>query len=263
MIIRETGNLKYFTFNSFPQNELFHGIFTRRGGVSPSSFSSLNVGETAGDTRENVTENRRRIFEVFNQMPESIYDVWQIHSSNVVYAPCPRGLENEHFRGDAIITDARDVTLFMQYADCVPILIYDPSKKAIALIHAGWQGTVKRVVQNTVKYLIEHFSSDPKELIAGIGPSIGPDHYEIKTDVVMEVQKQLSEFHDEIIGYTNGKTYFNLWRANELLLKQSGVEKIEIAEICTACNLDDWFSYRLEGKKSGRFGVVFGLHKEN
>jgi len=259
MKVNKSGTLKYLSFESFPEDKLFHGIFTRHGGVSPETFSSLNVSGMAGDSRENVIENRSRILNVFNRPLNTIYDVWQIHSGNVVYTNSPRGLDNKHTQADAIFTNSKNVSLFMQFADCVPILIYDPEHNVIGIIHAGWQGTVKRIVQNSIQFLIDQFSSDPQKLFAGIGPSIGPDHYEVGPDVIFEVEEKLNEIQTDVIKTVSGHAYFDLWQTNRLLLSQIGVKNIEIAEICTACNLDDWYSYRLEGKKSGRFGVVFGL----
>ena len=261
MLVKQSGTLKYLSFESFPDDNLFNGIFTRHGGVSPESFSSLNVSGMAGDSRGNVIENRSRILKVFNQPLDTIYDVWQIHSGNVVFTNSPRGLENKHTQADAIFTNSKDVTLFMQFADCVPILIYDPEHNIIGIIHAGWQGTVKRIVQNSIQFLSDQFSTDPQKIIAGIGPSIGPDHYEVGTDVILEVENKLHEIQSNVIKNVNGRSYFDLWETNKLLLNQMGVNNIELAEICTACNLNDWYSYRLEGTKSGRFGVVFGFKK--
>lgn len=259
MISHDFGNLRYFTFESFPKEKIYHGIFTRSGGISPGTFSSLNVGESAGDTRENVVENRRRIFQVFDHSLDSIYDVWQIHSDQVKFTNQPRKLGSKHEQADAILTDSKGVSLFMQFADCVPILIYDPVNNIIGIVHAGWQGNVKRIVQNAVRYMIETFSSDPELILAGIGPSIGPDHYEVGKNVIIEVDEKLKDIRSEVLVTKNGKTYFDLWKSNELLLFQSGVKKIEVAGICTACNLDEWYSYRLEGQKSGRFGVFMSL----
>lgn len=259
MISNNFGNLKYFTFESFPKEKIKHGIFTRSGGISPDSFSSLNVGQSAGDSRENVVENRKRIFQVFDQSVDSIFDVWQIHSDQVKFTRLPRKSDTKHEQADAILTDSKNVSLFMQFADCVPILIYDPKNNIIGIVHAGWQGTVKRIVQNAVKYLIDTFSSDPEQILAGIGPSIGPDHYEVGNNVIIEVDDKLLEFQSEVLISKNGSTYFDLWKSNELLLRQSGLKNIEVAGICTACNLDDWYSYRIEGQKSGRFGVFMSL----
>ena len=260
MRVTEKNNLKYFQFNIFPSDRLVHGIFSRVGGVSEDSFSSLNVGGTTGDSKINVIENRNRIFNVFNKNYSSIYDVWQVHSDKVVYANSSRKDGELHLKADAIVTDSKNISLFMQFADCVPILIYDPKNNVCGIAHAGWQGTVKRIVQKTIKFMVSKFESDPNQILAGIGPSIGPDHYEVGIDVVKQVQERLGEFSKEIIVHHNLKTYLNLWLSNKLLLHQSGVTQIEVAEICTACNLEDWFSYRMEGQKSGRFGVILGLN---
>ncbi len=259
MILKNKGNLRYFTFESFPKEKINHGVFTRQGGISPDSFSSLNVGESAGDSRENVVENRKRIFQVFDKPLESVYDVWQIHSNIVSFTDKPRKPGSKHEQADAIFTNSKNVSLFMQFADCVPILILDTEKDIIGIVHAGWQGTVKRIVQNAITYMIENFACDPKDILAGIGPSIGPDHYEVGRNVILEVYDKLNEFQSEILLSRNGSTYFNLWKANEILLRQIGVNKIEVAGICTACHLNEWYSYRLEGQKSGRFGVFMGL----
>ena len=259
MVTNESNKLKYYTFENFSPDKLNHGIFTRHGGISPDSFSSLNVGESAGDTRENVLENRKRIFKTFDRSLLSIYDVWQIHSDEIVYTKNPRPSGAKHIKADAILTDSKKVSLFMQFADCVPILVYDPHKNLIGIIHAGWQGTIKRIVQKTIQFMQENFHCKPEDIIAGIGPSIGPDHYEVGKNVVIEIEDKLSELTAEVLSNNNGKFYFDLWKANRLLLEKSGVVKIETAEICTACNLQDWYSYRCEGQKSGRFGVFFGL----
>ncbi|HSM24569.1 MAG TPA: peptidoglycan editing factor PgeF [Anaerolineaceae bacterium] len=259
MIVTEKNNLKFLQFNNFPSDKLTHGIFTRAGGVSDQSYSSLNVGGTTGDSRINVVENRNRIFEVFDKPYSSIYDVWQVHSEKVVYANAPRKEGESHLKADAIITDAKNVSLFMQFADCVPILFYDSQKNVCGIAHAGWQGTVKRIVQKTIRFMITKFGSDPKHILAGIGPSIGPDHYEIGNDVVKQVEEKLEEFSNQIVFHRNQKLYLDLWSANKLLLLQCGVTQIETADICTACNLGDWYSYRMEGQRSGRFGVLLGL----
>ena len=129
MILNEKGILRFLTFESFPKEKVDHGVFSRNRGISPNSFSSLNVGESAGDSRENVVENRKRIFQVFGKPVESIYDVWQIHSNFVSFSDKPRILDSEHEKADAIFTNSKDVSLFMQFADCVPILIYDSKKE--------------------------------------------------------------------------------------------------------------------------------------
>jgi YfiH family protein len=259
MFTQSELGLRYFQFNSFKRNRLKHAIFTRQGGVSPEPFLSLNVGGTTGDTRENVIENRRLIFKSMDLEFESIIDVWQVHGNHFIYTKEPRPLNFVHQPADIILTDQPGITLFMRFADCVPILLFDPVKNAIGLVHAGWKGTVLKAVETAVKNMEKLFSSQPQDIIAGIGPSIGPDHYEIGGQVVDEVKMGLNNIHNEILSIKNGKYFFDLWKANELILKSSGVVQIETARLCTVCNQNDWYSHRFEGSASGRFGVLLGM----
>lgn len=255
----DVKGLSFYQFEIFPNETIVHGIFTRKGGVSDGSFYSLNVSGSAGDNHANVVENRKRITSVFDRPYHSIYDVWQIHSNNIVYTNDPREVGDNHVQADAILTKSNHVSLFMQFADCVPIMVYDPIEQIIGTVHAGWQGTVKRIIQETIKFMVQKLNSKPENILAGIGPSIGPDHYEVGNNVLEMVKSNLHEFMTEVISATNGRYYFNLWEANRLLLQQCGVSQIEVANICTACHLDEWYSYRLEGQKSGRFGILLGL----
>src|SRR5690606_8995844 len=118
-LVSENG-LRYYIFDSLPEGHVQQGVFTRRGGVSPQPWSSLNLGGNSGDRREHIIENRSRIFMTINRPVNSLYDVWQVHSAHVIHADQPRGLSAEPFQADAIITANPAVTLFMRFADCVP-----------------------------------------------------------------------------------------------------------------------------------------------
>lgn len=253
----QRNELQYFQFDTLQTR---HGVFTRRGGVSPSPWGSLNVGGTVGDNLARVRENRRILFEAMDRDPQSVFDVWQVHSADVVYARAPR-LESESYRqADIILTDRPEVTLFMRFADCVPILVHDPHKGVIGVAHAGWMGTVRDVATTTIHSMSEEYGSDPADVVACIGPSIGPDHYEVGADVILQVMQKFGDDSEQLLESYNGKIHFDLWRANELLLKQAGVTQIEIARVCTACNTNDWFSHRAEKGKTGRFGALISLH---
>jgi polyphenol oxidase len=190
---------------------------------------------------------------------ESIYDVWQVHSSDIVHTEAPRPLDVEHIKADAIVTTNPEVTLFMRFADCVPVMMYDPKKKVAAIVHAGWQGTVKKIAAKTVDYLVAKFAVDPANLVAGIGPSIGPCHYQVGEEVVRAVKEQFPQDHDELIITNEGKWFFDLWRCNELQLSNNGVGSIEVARLCTACDTGTWFSHRAEKGKTGRLGAAIYL----
>ena len=251
--------LKYYKFELFDDKKIEHGIFTRHGGISQSYYHSLNVGGNNGDCRENVIENRFRLFNVIGKEVESLFDVWQVHGSEIICTDRPRPLNAEHRKADSIITNVPGVTLFMRFGDCVPILLHDPKKNVIALVHAGWPGTVLKNVILTIKEMEKKYGCDPHDLTTGIGPSIGPDHYEIREDVISKVENAFGEESTMVLNRQGSKTYLDLWKANELLLKQTGVKNIQIAAICTACNVNDWFSHRAEDGKTGRFGAVISI----
>lgn len=259
MTFCEHSGLRYFQFDLFPSDEIVHGIFTRHGGVSSQPWQTLNLGGTVGDSRDNVIENRRRIFEAVERPVESIFDVWQVHSSDVVVTERPRPLDEPHTKADAIITNRTDITLFMRFADCVPILLYDPRQRAVGIVHAGWQGTIKKIAAKTVAAMQKAFGSRPEDILAGIGPSIGPDHYEVQDDVVQPALAAFNGLAAEVLVNRRKRTFLDLWTANRLTLEACGVKSIQVAEICTACNTHDWYSHRGEAGKTGRFGTLIGL----
>ena len=263
MKFRTKNGLEYFQFDSFDSSLLTHGIISRKGGVSPAPWSSLNQGGTVGDIRENVVENRRRVFEAFERPVESIYDVWQVHGTEVSCTSLPRPLDAEHIKADAIVTDNPNITLFMRFADCVPILVYDPVKQVIGIIHAGWMGTVKKIIHTTIKTMKEKYGCAASDLVCGIGPSIGVCHYQVGEPVTSAVQESFGRYSDELLVTNESGTYFDLWKANEYLLKQNGVRSIEIAALCTACDTETWFSHRAEHGKTGRFAALMFLNKDN
>lgn len=251
--------LEYFQFETFDPNKVMHGIFTRNGGVSPQPWASLNLGGTVGDERPNVIENRRRIYGVMDRPVDSIFDVWQVHSADVICSEVPRPLDAAHEKGDAILTSNPDITLFMRFADCVPILLHDPVRQVIGVVHAGWQGTVKKVVQQAVTKMTRQYGSHAGDIFAGIGPSIGPDHYQVGSDVITQVSQSFGAHAKDILIQTNNGIHLDLWQSNAILLEQAGVRNIEIAGICTACDLYRWFSHRAEHGKTGRFGTIIAL----
>ena len=259
MPFHETGSLRYYTFQSFEDEGIKHGIFTRQGGVSPQPWDSLNLGGLVGDDLTNVTANRERIFDALGRPRESVYDVWQVHGNDVVCTDAPRPFTREHLKADAILTDKPSVTLLMRFADCVPIALYDPHHKVVGLVHSGWPGTVKRAAAAAVEAMKSYYDSDPVELLAGVGPSIGVDHYPVGENVIEAVQTTFGDDASALLQVNGDAIHFDLWTANQLVLEQAGVRRIEIAAICTACHTQDWYSHRAENGKTGRFGMVINL----
>ncbi len=258
MAFHEQDGIRYFSFETFPHS-VTQAVFTRRGGVSPAPWNSLNVGGLVGDDIAHVKENRIRSFHALGRNPASIFDVWLVHSTDVICTREPRDLNEPPIQADAILTDNPAVTLYMRYADCVPLMFHDPKKGVIGIAHAGWMGTVKCMAKVAVEKMRSQYACKPENIIAAIGPSIGVDHYEIGPDVITRVQDAFGEDAERLLESRGGRIYLDLWMANHIQLQAAGVERIEVAGVCTACHLDDWFSHRAEKGKTGRFGALIGL----
>lgn len=259
MPFREKDALRYYTFESLDDEEVLQAAFTRHGGISPAPWAKLNLGSLVGDDPANVVENRRRIFEAIGRPIESLFDVWQVHGTSVICSESPRPLNSPHQKADVILTDNPRVTLLMRFADCVPILYYDPIHRVVGLAHAGWQGTVKLVAEVAVKTMHNIYGSRPEDILVTIGPSIGMHHYEVGPEVIREVQGSFGSDASSLLPVHDGKVKFDLWAANQLVLENSGIRCVEVAGLCTACHTNDWFSHRGEKGTTGRFGVVIGL----
>ena len=258
MPFTQHDEIRYYQFDIFP-SAVKQAVFTRQGGVSPAPWASLNVGGTVGDDVTRVRENRVRSFAALGRHLDSLFDVWQVHSADAIFATAPRRSGEEHKKADIIFTDRPEVTLYMRFADCVPILLYDPVRAVVGMAHAGWLGTVRGAARAAVRAMTQHYGSRPADIVAAIGPSIGPDHYEIGPEVVTQVQQAFGPTAGNLVEARAGKSYLDLWGANRAQLESSGVHQIEVARICTACHLDDWFSHRAERGLTGRFGALIAL----
>ena len=157
-----------------------------------------------------------------------------------------------------MITRERGLALTLRFADCVPVMYHDPVRQVIGIAHAGWPGIVAGVLPATILAMRDHCGCDPRDVRACIGPSIGPDWFEVGDDVAHKIQSAVSE---SVISQPTGvlKPHVDLWRAAESQLRDVGVKHIETARICTASNTSEWFSHRAEKGKTGRFGAVIEL----
>jgi hypothetical protein len=188
-----------------------------------------------------------------------VHDVWQVHGVNVVVAEAPRLPEQPPVQADVLLTDRPGLTLLMRFADCVPILLHDPVRKVAGIAHAGWMGTVQGVARTAVEVMQSRFGCRPGNILAAVGPSIGPDHYEIGEDVGSRVRQAFGADAAGLLAGDRQRMTLDLWAANRLLLEQAGVRQLEVAGLCTACHLEDWFSHRAENGRTGRFGALLAL----
>ena len=237
-----------------------HGIFTRHGGVSDAPFGALNVGGTVGDVVENVHENHRLMYDVLDANAAQACTTWQVHGADVVMSNGPVAGRKWVARADSIITNREGVPLVMRFADCVPLIMYDPQKRAIGLAHAGWRGTVKGVGKETVLAMKDAYGCRPEDIRVVVGPSISIEKFQVGEEVVAAFDNHFGTTEGLMRrDPDDGTAYMDLWEANRRDLAAIGVEHIEIMGICTASNTDDFFSHRQEKGKTGRFGVVVEL----
>lgn len=255
----DINKIEYYQFESFQDKRIKHGIFMRHGGCSPYPWDSLNLSTTGGDSLANVAENRRRVLLALNLNPEKFFDVWQVHSSTVVIAEKNREMNQGYIKADAIITSKPGISLLMRFADCVPILLFDPIQAVIAIVHAGWIGTLDWIAQKTIKEMGCVFGSQPENIIAGIGPSICVNHYPVGDDVIKKLKAVFPENWNDFIKIKSKKKHLDLWKLNSYVLEKSGVKKIELSGVCTVCDKGNWFSHRGENGRTGRFAGVITL----
>jgi YfiH family protein len=258
MPFAQSDGLRYYQFDIFPKN-ILNAVFTRQGGISPEPWTSLNLSISVGDDPARVAENRVHAFNSLGRNPASLHDVWLVHGTDVVFADAPRPLTEPVLKADILFTDNPEVSLFMRFADCVPLLFHDPKKKVIGISHAGWMGTVKGVAEVSIQAMQERYGSNPADVVVGIGPSISVDHYEVGEEVAAQFREKYSDDSEKVLQMRDGKIYLDLWTANALQLQKMGVDQIQISGLCTACGLDDWYSHRAEKGKTGRFGALLAL----
>ncbi|MBE7435317.1 MAG: peptidoglycan editing factor PgeF [Anaerolineales bacterium] len=258
MPFEQADALRYYQFNIFSNNVL-NAVFTRQGGVSPEPWTSLNLSISVGDDPARVAENRIHAFNALGRNPASIHDAWLVHGTDVVHAEAPRSLDGPAQKADIIFTDNPHVSLFMRFADCVPLLFHDPKRHVIGIAHAGWMGTVRGVAESSINAMRDRYGSKPEDVVVGIGPSIGVDHYEVGEEVAAQFRERFGVDSDRILQIREGRIHLDLWTANALQLQKMGVEQIQISGLCTACHLEDWYSHRAEKGRTGRFGALMAL----
>lgn len=261
------SNLWRGRFTSFADNICQHGFSGRLGGVSDAPYQSLNMGLHVGDNPETVWQNRQRFCQALAVDVTKVVSPEQIHGAvvkRVTAADRGRGAKvyAEAIAGtDALITNEPGLPLLLCFADCTPVIFLDPEKKAVGIAHAGWKGTVAKIAAKTVAQMTAEFGSKPQDILAGIGPAIGPCCYEVGPEVAARFVEAFPAEQAAIIQEKAGHVHVNLWEANRSQLLQAGLkpENIEVAAACTACEHQWYFSYRADGGHTGRLAAVIAL----
>lgn len=264
------GEIEYLTFPILEQTGMVRHLFsTRVGGVSEGIYSSMNLSYTRGDEKEAVDENFRRIAGVLGCDLNDIVCSDQTHTVNLRIVSREDGgkgilTPKDYSDIDGLMTDEPGLVLATFYADCVPLYFVDTQRKAIALAHSGWRGTVARMGRCVTEKMRETYGTEPADLVAVIGPSICQACYEVSIDVAEAFAKEFCRDGqpDEIlIDKGNGKYQLNLWRANEIVLTEAGIlaEQIQVTDLCTCHNSDYLFSHRASHGKRGNLGAFLGI----
>lgn len=238
-----------------------HGFTQRAGGVSAAPYDTMNVGFKWGDDPAAVLENRRRVLNASGA--SSLFFAKQVHGCDVAVVAADSQPEVVALiEADATITTRTGVAVAVIVADCVPVLLADPVTGACAAVHAGWRGTVANVVGRAVEQLQLLAGARPSDLVAALGPSIGPCCFEVGTDVVEGLGQCLPERSDLLKTGPRGRPHANLWQANVALLVGAGLQtaKIDVLGECTHCQPERFFSFRRDNSRTGQMvGFVADL----
>jgi YfiH family protein len=245
-------------------------IGTRRGGVSEGRYTSLNLGLSTDDRAERVRENRARLCRAAGVRLGATVGMNQVHGARVAVVGAEdrgRGAldgATALAKTDALVTASTGVALRALAADCVPIALYDRRSGALGAVHAGWRGILAGVLPAAVAALLQVAGSEPRHLVAALGPCIGPCHYEVGPEVSEPFRRAFSRQQgldgtgeDEVVHERGGRTYLDLQAALCAQLRASGVpaEQVVMVDLCTACRTDLLYSHRAEGP-TGRFGLL-------
>lgn len=250
-----------------------HFVTTRMGGVSGGAFSSFNMGNFSDDSSLHITENRAILARMMYRAADDFIIPHQTHGTKVAMIDAPflrmdRNAQAEALYGvDATITAERGIFLSVTTADCVPILLFDRKKSVIAAIHAGWRGTAGRIVEKTVTLMCRQYALSPADIIAGIGPAISPQHYEVGAEVVAQFADNGFDSSDPTLFIRNvsdAPCHLDLKEINRRELLRLGVpdRQIETTDLCTFEREDLFFSARRQTVHSGRMLSAI-LLKEN
>ena len=264
------NGVEYFSFAALEKyKDVVQGFSTRIGGVSEGPYATMNLSfSREPENPGGVLENYKRMANALGVDEESFVLSYQEHSTNVrVVNKDDRGkgvvIDRDYTNIDGLITNERGITLGAFFADCIPLYFYDQRKNVIGLAHSGWKGTCNKMGAVMIKEMSENFGTDVKDVIAGIGPGICQDCYQVSQDVYEAFSNKFNKEDMSSIFREDGEDHFrlSLWKANEIVLEEAGVPKENIftSNICTACNTDLLYSHRIMGEIRGNMAAFIAL----
>lgn len=258
----EADGLTYVTTPALDASEGFcHAFSTRLGGVSAGPFASCNMGMALGEESANVAENRRRLFKALRLPHGPLTTLKQVHSADVVAIrpPAKRGATGRE--ADAMVTDCVEVPLAVFHADCPPLVLYDPRRRACGLAHAGREGLRDGVARALVDSLVKELGSSPTDLHAAVGPGIRSCCYEVGPEVEEAWRASVPWAETVFLAGPSGRAHLDLPGAIERQLLDGGLSPDNIYDtgLCTACRTDTFYSRRAEGPGTGRLMTLVVL----
>ncbi len=266
--LHNKNGVVYFTFPKLDNAGGVTAAFsTRLGGVSKGQFSSMSFGLSLGDERKDVLENYRLFCQAIGVDHKNVVLSHQTHTANIrkiTKEDIGKGVfkERDYNDIDGLVTNEKGVVLVTQYADCTPLLFFDPVKRVAATSHGGWRGTVNEIALKTVEIMVNDYGSKREDIICAIGPNISKCCYEVDDPVIEEINKL--EYLDKGLCYEakgEGKYMLDLKETNKQILLRAGIkeENIDIADLCTCCNSDVFHSHRATKGKRGTLAAMICL----
>jgi YfiH family protein len=262
-LLREYQNISYYSCRALESvPHLRHGFSTRRGGSPPQTGHPLVPEKAVGDLTGRNSENRRRFLNALQLGDAHLITLRQVHSNRVhiIKDICPQRNLPE---GDAVATRLDNVALSVQVADCMPVLIADPVRKAVAAVHSGWRGTLLEILPQTIREMEKVFSSDPSTLIIAVGPGIRSCCFEVGQEVADRFEESYPGCCSRIDQ--SGKYHLDLGQILDTQMNLAGVlrEHRHDMAACTRCNPYEFYSYRREGQAAGRMLAIIGFSRTN
>ena len=258
---RERGGVKVLVCRPLEHAGFANGFSTRLGGVSAFSLGNdLNLAGFDEDEAENIYENRRRFLAAFEK-EYRLATVWQVHGDTIKTVRTVEDIGNSEDRADALVSNLRGILVGAKTADCVPVLLGDPTTGAFAAVHAGWRGTVRSIVRKAVEQMAATYGTHSSDIVAAIGPAACGRNYEVGQDVMSEFGESFAESEKYFTPTREGHALVDLHLANRDQLTALGVNDANIytAPFCTIERSDLFFSYRLEKKTFGKTGRLLSV----
>jgi YfiH family protein len=258
------AQITYLVCEPLEDAGFINAFSTRLGGVSELPSGALNLAYFSGDSTENVNENRSRFLKALRLEGTTVVTARQTHSTDRVSIESRAQAEGPQPECDAMASRVEQILLAIQTADCLPILIADPSSGAFAGVHAGWRGTAARITERTIADLMQSHGFNARTAIAALGPTACGECYEVGSDVIERYKTEFGYWKKTLSNFTNGKAHLDIRAANvqQLLFCGFTEDRIHVAPYCTMHQNELFFSYRREGRNKptglGRLLAVIG-----